>query len=198
MPIRATSCPPDTTPDVCCDTLFLIGDRIRTVACDAVMCCTDESCDQPYRSYTTFGPRIQDVIGDSIIITMTNATTATTSSTDRGRVSPLVVTRASFRLELRENGWPQAKANQQKGVIVAPDGAEQNAAAAHSMAHAEKMWRALVNAAAIRNGSTRLFPLPTNHHVLQGAISVGPLTPVGPQATQATWSVELSVDTLLI
>jgi hypothetical protein len=192
MPLPASDCPTGCPPDTCCNTLFLMADRIRTVAFDAVLCCVDESCRQPYRSYVVAGNRIQDLVGDSVIVTLQTATSAAMTNTPQGRLSPLSVTRSTFLLELRENGWPQAKTVGRN--IEVPSGESLNAASAHSMAHAEKMWRSLVDAAATRNGNNRLFPITNNHHVIQGGVGVGPLTPVGPQAYQMAWSVIVTVD----
>lgn len=192
MPIPAADCPPCTPPEVCCDSLFLLADRIRTVAFEAVLCCVEESCQQEYRSYVTMGPRIQDLKGDSVVVTMTTSNNTSMTTTTLGRQSPLVATRSTFLVELRENGWPQPKA---RGNNIEPPAPEAvNFAAAHSMGHAEAMWRALSDAAAQRNGTTRMFPLPTNRHVIQGGVGVGPLTPVGPQAYQVAWTVVVTVD----
>lgn len=193
MPILAEDCPDCTPAETCCDSLFLVGDRIRTVAWEAVECCVTANCDKPFRTYTTFGNRIEDVLGDSLIVTLQQATNAPATTSTQGRVQPYALTRASFLLELRENGWPQSKVNSGK-VIEVPDSDVIEAAAQHAMGHASAMWAGLMNAAASRNGSTRMFPLPYNHHVQQGGVAVGPLLPVGPQAYQAAWSVTVTVD----
>lgn len=195
MPIPAESCPPGTTPDVCCDTLWLIGDRIRTVACDAVMCCVDPDCKTEMRSYMTMGTRIQDLIGDSLIVTMVRAEQAPTNSTDRGRSGPLPITRATYLMELRENGWPKAKVSGRN--IEVPDPAEVHPASAHSYSHAEKMWDAVLNGAASFTSADALFPVSKNPHIMQNGVSVGPLLPVGPQTYQAAWTVEIVVDARL-
>jgi hypothetical protein len=195
MPIPADSCPPGTTPDVCCNTLFLIGDRIRTVACEAVMCCASADCDSEFRSYTTVGSRIQDLVGDSVVVTLQNATTAATTNTARQRTSPTPVTRATYQVELRENGWPQAKARG-KGIAV-PDPLAVNAAAAHAMSHAELMYGAIANGATTQIGDGALFPVPTNPHIIMNSVQIGPLLPVGPQAYQIAWTIQVTVDAVL-
>ena len=195
MPIPASSCPPGTTPDVCCDTMFLIGDRIRTVACDAVMCCTAGGCNQEFRSYMTFGNRIQDLKGDSLIVTMQNATPAPATRTDAARIGPMTMTRIQYLLELRENGWPQPKA---RGTnIEQPDGMAVHAATAHAMSHAEIMYQALVNGARIPIGDNALFPINKNPHILLNSIDIGPLLPVGPQTMQVASTVSITVDARL-
>ena len=195
MPIPHESCPPGTAPDVCCDTLFLIGDRIRTVACNAVLNCSDPGCDTQMRSYMTIGDRIQDLIGDSLIITLRNASPATTTRSANGRIGPTPITRATYLLELRENGWPVA---QTKGTTIeTADPAAVHAAAAHSMSHAEAMYAAIVNGFSTWIGETAMFPINRNPHIIMDSVNVGLLLPVGPQSIQAAWSVELSIDARL-
>lgn len=192
MPLPAPSCPPDVTPDVCCNSIALIGERIRTVAFLGLLECLDESCAKPFRSYMTFGPRIEDVIGDSLIITHQDTTPIASSTTAGGRLLAHRAERSTYLLELRENGWPTAK--EVNGVIEVPDGAVISHYAHHAMGHAERMYHALLDAAVARDNGQRLFPLPQNSHILEGHIRVSNLRPIGPQSVQVAHAVTIEVD----
>lgn len=181
---------------MCCDTLWLIGDRIRTVAFQAVLACADESCTQAFRSYSTIGNRIQDAHGDSVILSMTSADDAPMTSTSQGRQMQISVTRANYLLELRENGWPQSKVNG-RNQIETPDSALINAVSKHASGHGEKMWRALKNGAVRQTGPYALFPVATNPHVIHKGVAVSRLTPIDPRGFQVGWSLTVTVDTTL-
>lgn len=195
MPIPHESCPPGTAPDVCCDTMFLIGDRLRTVACDAVMACADPACGTEFRSYFTHGERIQDPIGDSLIVSLRSAQPATTTTTANGRIGPTPLTRMIFQLELRENGWPTASADGTH--IKVADPAHVHSATAHSMSHAEAMYAAIMNGVSTWIGADAMFPINRNPHIIKDSVAVGQLLPVGPDAHQVAWSVEFQIDARL-
>lgn len=191
MPLPAIDCPPDTPPEVCCNTFSLIGDRIRTVAFQAVMkCIGPDCCETPYRSYLTFGPRIEDIAGDSLIVTMIDATQH--QVTRNGRVMATPATRTQWLVELRENGWPAAHRNR-TNMIEVPDSAIIDAKARHALGHGESMWSALVRGAAQQNYPTGgLFPGPKNRHILGVAVSA--YRPLPPQTTQVVSQVAVTVD----
>lgn len=174
----------------------MIGDRIRTVAFQAVLDCVDESCTQAFRSYSTIGTRIQDAHGDSVILTMTSADNSSMTSTPQGRQMQIGVTRANYLLELRENGWPQSKVNG-RNQIETPDSAMLNAVSKHASGHGEKMWRALVNASVRQVGPNALFPVDCNPHILHKGVTVSRLSPIDPRAFQVGWSMTVTVDTTL-
>jgi hypothetical protein len=177
---------------VCCDSLHAIGDRIRSVALGALIECGTSDCRQrEFRSYVTLGS-IVDPHGESLIVTMLSAEIAFLSR--QGGVPSNPVTRSVWRVELLENGWPQAKANERDRIEI-PNWAAIHAAAAHVYSHGSMMWHALVDAASRRSELTAMMFRPsTNPHIIQGNISVSSLRPLGPDAYQAGFWCQVTVD----
>lgn len=198
MPIPTLdACTDDFDAETCCNTFFLIGQRILQVAWSGLAGCIDADCsDREFRTFVTFGERIQDPLGDSLIVALANATSASLTTTPRNRLFPASVTQLIWRVELRDNGFPTIERNQ-SGQIEVPDWRAFQHATQHTMDHGEMLWRTLVDAGAQRSNGTRMFPLPANGHVLQGGVNVGSLRPIGPQAFQAGWAVDVTVDVKL-
>lgn len=176
MVLPAADCPCDTGPDICCDTVFLLGDRVRTVAFDAVKACQIDGCCNEYRSWTTIGPQTADPFGDSVIVHMLRLYMPNT--TGQGNAPLIGIHAADFRVEIRYTGWPQISAEEMGGTINVP-GEAFNLPARHAMGHSEKAWRAIVD------GVQRytLFPPSTNPHIIHKQIAVTemvPLAPAGP------------------
>lgn len=186
--IPAQDCPPGTPADVCCDSAFLIGDRIRTVAFDAVLGCVDESCANELKSYVTHGPRIEDPIGESVIVTWLGSSTIAT--TPGGRQHRLVIVRNQYRVELREQGFPQIAGEGDNIVIPSPG--QFHAAAQHAWSHGESMWRVLLRASVTIKGSDAMFDYASNPHVLENGIAVGDLSPL--RDVLVGWGVTVTVD----
>jgi hypothetical protein len=179
MPIPTAGCADDIPSDVCCDTIWLVGDRIRTVATAGLMDCIDPTCsDREFRSFSTWGERIEEPLGEALIVSWVRNRIGTRTSA--GAVAPFSVTQAEFRVELHENGWPVP--DRTGDNIVLPDSALINAVSKHATGHAERMWRAVVNAAQRQIGAAALFALPANEHIIHGSTVVGDLTPIGPDA----------------
>lgn len=195
MPLPHASCAADVPGSVCCDTFWLLGERIRTVASQALAdCMVPECADRTFYAYQSEGDRTQDPLGECLIV---NFIRASVRSTDRaaGGVQPIVVTRTEFRVELLENGWPILGVSD--GGITPPDREMIYALAKHARAHAEKMWRALLHAAATTNQTERLYPTSTNPHVMNRGVGVGDLQPLPRPGPQIGYYMTMTVDTAL-
>lgn len=185
MPVPTASCADLISGDVCCDTTWLVGDRLRSVAFEAVCCCAESGCaSRPWRSFTTIGTQIQDPLGESLIVTMTSL--APTSTTDRGKLPIITPHRAIYLIQMRESGWPTIKTNANNEILV-PDSSLVNAVSKHVQAHGEKMYRALVGG----QQAQTLFAPRTNSHIT--GVTISPLTPIGPDML-AGWSMQVAVD----
>ena len=192
MALPAASCPADIPADTCCDTLSTMADRIRTVAMAGLCGCEDSGCaDRTFRSFVSIGPNIQDPLGDSLIVHMTEVGPSSGSNTQYGHLLPVAVHSADFEVQLRDNGWPQISTDDMSKSIVAPDSDMVNGMALHSMGHGEKMYRALVDAIQ-RN---ELFAGASNGHI--GLVQVSGLRPIQPTAFMVGWSCTVRVEATL-
>lgn len=187
MPLPAVNCANGITPDVVCDTTWLMGERIRTVAFDGLCTC---DCETAFRSYTTIGTTIEDPLGDSLIITLVGLTSAiTVNQTITGATPVAGFHRARFLLELRDNGWPTIERDEFGNYVNIPDSVDVNAMSKHSQSHGEKMYRSLANATQMRT----LFPSASNPHVIQEAVRLGEIVPLQPQGIQVGWTIFIDV-----
>lgn len=185
MPVPTASCADLISGDVCCDTTWLVGDRIRSVAFEAVCCCAETGCNgRAWRSFTTIGSQIQDPLGESLIVSMPSL--SPTSTTDRGKLPILTPHRAIYLVQIRETGWPTIHTTG-GGEIVVPDSNVVNAVSKHVQSHGEKMYRALVGG----QQAYTLFPPRTNSHIT--GVTISPLTPLGPDLLVG-WSMQVAVD----
>lgn len=186
--IPATDCPPATADDTCCRSFWLVADRIRTVAFDAVVTCAHEECDKELGSYVDHGDRTQDPIGNNVVVAINRATVA--YPTRGGRQLGLAITRLSLRVELRETGWPMPSGV--GGSIKVPAGASYNYASQYVYDHGEAMWRALVNAAGSVQPGVRMFDPQANPHIPHPGVAIGDLLPL--RDALVGWMVPVTVD----
>lgn len=191
MAIPPSDCGVDGS--VCCDTFWLIGERIRDVACTGLTSCLVDDCGE-FESYQTEGDIITDPVGESLIVSFLRASVRPDSTRPTGAVSPVFVTRATFRVQLLENGWPHVTGGAE---ITPPARAEICAAARHARGHAEAMWRAVVGAAATTDQTKALFPRASNPHVMSRGVTVGDLAPMPRPGPQIGYQMDVSVDTKL-
>lgn len=192
MALPAADTPADIPSTVCCDTVSLMADRIRTVALGGLCDCIEEACaDREFRSYTTVGPRIEDPLGDALIAHLLSLGPTIGSSNNFGRLLPVAVHQARFEVRLLENGWPMIDTYDMTEQIVVPDSDMVNAITLHTMGHAERFYRALVDAIQRRE----LFLSSTNPHI--GQIVLGNLEPVQPTSFIVGWRTELTVEVTL-
>ena len=195
MPLPLAERPSDIPTNVCCDTTWLIGERIREVAFAAVCSCIDASCQSnPMRSWQTEGSQSGSIKGDSLVVSYIRSTLATVSRSRTGASTPLVVTRAEFRVELRENGWPMIREESSVQGVKLPDPQVVHALARHARSHAEKMWRALNAGASATSPALQLFPASTNPHILNRGVAIGDLVARGPSGPQVTYDITVTVD----
>ena len=192
MALPAASCAADIPADYCCDTLANIANRIRTVAMDGLVSCMDPSCaDREFRSFVTIGPNVQDPLGDSLIVHMTDFGPTVGSTDGPGNLFKVAVFRGVFEVRLLDNGWPMIQAEDMTASIIAPDSDYVHAVAMHSMAHGEKMYRALVDAIQ-RN---EIFVGSANGHI--GKVQISALRPIQPTAFMVGWNCTVSVESVL-
>lgn len=197
MPIPHSDCADDIADDVCCDTIWLMCERIRTVAQSGVATCLDDECDsRTFRSWTRWGTQIEDPHGESLIVSPTRVSSAALATSARGRQLPIIVTRVEIQIELRETGWATPRGANDAGAIETVDWEVEAAQTKHAVGHAQKMWHTLVGAVAERNGTSLLFPSLNNPHIVQRGIQVGDLTPLPPGAYIAGSRMSVSVDYL--
>lgn len=192
MALPIASSPADITGDICCDTLALIADRIRTVAARALEECLDPDCaSREFRSFATVGPLIQDPLGESLIVHMTNVGPTPQSADRSANLLPVGLYRADFQVQLLETGWPVIEVDELGNAIQVPDSDIVNALTLHSMSHAEKMYRALADGIQRRT----LFASASNPHI--GKIQLSNLTPVQPTSFLVGWNCAVRVETTL-
>jgi hypothetical protein len=193
VPIPAFDCSPDVGSDVCCDTFSAKAERIRTVAWNAYLDCGHggEGCGGvEANSYVTVGP-IVDPKGDSVIVALQRVRPVT--QTAGGHTPTITAMRAEYRVEVRTSGWPIISANPTGTRAMMPSPAQYGHAARHVVGHAEKAYRAIVNAV-----QTHTLFVPALHpDVIFKGVLVGDLTPVGPDSTIAGFAFAVSVDVSL-
>lgn len=190
MPIASVDCPCDTGADVCCDTLFLKGDRIRTVAWNAVLECRDETCCGTIEgnTYMAMGPVTFDPHGDSVIVSLVSSDpVATTNGNHTASVSPL---RTIYKVEVRFAGWPTIQMGAPGSPPYTPTAAEYASATKHVMGHAEKAYRAVLRAAANHS----LFVPAANPDVIFKGVRVSDLRPMQPRSVIAGMEFGVAVD----
>lgn len=199
MPLPATTCAADVPGDVCCDSVFLYGERIRTIAFAAVSACLDDECRQrPFRTYQTSGPRSLDAKGESLIICYTGSGLRPSSTDARsGSVRAVSGTRHNYLLELREGPWPIIHEHSSTQSVKLPEWELIHALNQHAVGHAEKMWRALINAAGTTIPEQRMFSTSLHPHILNNGVGVSELTAMGPSGPSISYQVRLWVDTAL-
>ena len=192
MALPVADSPADIPANYCCDTLSKIADRIRTVALAGLCSCLDGSCaDQGIRSYVAVGPRIEDPIGDSIIVHMTTFGPTTGSNDRLGHLLPVAVHRADFEVRLLETGWPTVDSDEITQQIIVPSAEMVNAVSLHLMAHGELMYRTLANSIQRQE----MFVGTDNAHI--GRVQISNLEPIQPSAYMAGYRCVVRVDTTL-
>lgn len=192
MVLPAADCPDDIAADVCCDTLALMADRIRTVAATAVCECQDPDCsDREFVSYFTVGPRIEDPFGESLVVVLHDFTPSVGSNTLPGNLLPVAVHKAEFEVRLLENGWPTIEEDALGQLITVPDRNLVNMLARHSVSHAEKVYRALANGIQRRT----LFASALHPHI--GRTALASMRPVQSTTHIVGWTMRVNVEVTL-
>lgn len=187
----------DISSDVCCDTFWLIGERVRTIAFDGVCACMDPSCiDREFVSYSTEG-EIHSILGESLVITFLRARMVATGRDGKPLNTP--ITRLEYRLELRENGWPMAvRKDDSTETLVQEDWRLAYALSKHARGHGEKMWRALVNSVTTTDLAKMMFRPSLNEHIMNRGVSLGDLLPLANTGPQVGYRMDITVDTMLL
>lgn len=187
--IASPDCPCDTGPDVCCDTLWLKLDRIRTVAWNAVLDCDDVGCCQgrEARTFVSINQDQGDPFGDSVFVTWIRTTPIVDT---RNNHTPIVTGhRLEARVDLRVSGYPVLVKQGERAIPPTPTAL--NNAAKHVLGHGEKAYRAVVNAVQTH----MLFP--STPGVIFKGQRVSDLVPVGPTAHIAGAAFLVNVDLAL-
>lgn len=188
MALPVASSPAGIPADYCCDTLSKIADRIRTVATDGLCSCLEASCaDREFRSYVTVGDRVEDPLGDSLIVHMLRTQPTPGSRNGLGQLMRVGTYDSEFRVQLLETGWQMLDSNEMTQAIYAPDFEMVNALSLHAMGHGEKMYRALLDSIQRKE----MFVGPDNGHI--GEIGISPLVPVNPTAYLVGFSCTVTV-----
>lgn len=197
MPSKASAA--DVPSDVCCDTWWLIGERIRTIAFAGVCQCIDPSCvDREFSSYSTEG-EIHSILGESLVISFLGAGISSGSSARSGAPRPTPITQARYRLELRENGWPlPVRVDGSTETIVQADWQMLHVLSKHARAHGEKMWRSLVQSVTTSDLTTMMFRPSLHPHILQRGVILGDITPLPNTGPQCGYRMNVTVNTQLL
>lgn len=174
--------------EVCCDTLFVLADRLRIVAADAVNACLPVDVCGEIDSFVAVGFEAEDPIGDSISVTVVNVQDAVDSTTNE-QAGPLALVRADLVLRLLESGYPMLLSTDGENIL-APDRAEVHLASKHSMAHAEAMLRAIRNG--LRRPAIPMFRPFVPPGTIFGVVPQ-PMRPIPPQMGLVGWTLTLGV-----
>lgn len=192
MALPSADCPAAVPGDLCCDTTALMAARIRTVAFQAITECNDPACnDREFRSYVSHGPRIQEPLGDALVVHRRDLRPSLGSNNARGRLLRVGVHEAEFRVVLFENGWPMLEVHDETQEIVVPDSDLVDAVAQHSMAHSERVYRDLIDGIQRKT----LFPESTNPHI--GEIVASGMSEMQPTSFIAPWEMTVTVEVTL-
>lgn len=189
MPIVAPDCPCDTEADVCCDSFFLKADRIRTVAWNAVRECTEDGCcaDRQMRTFVTLDGDMPDPFGDSVMVAWLGTTPVV--QTAGGHTPSITPHRSEYRVQISASGWPVLGV--ESGRILMPTADTFQQATRHVVGHAEKAYRAVVNAVQHHTLFTNTPGL-----IFKG-IRVSDVRPLPPAAYIARAAFLVSVDVAL-
>lgn len=187
MPLPIGNCADDIPSAVCCDSIFDIADRLRAVAYSSVMACLPETC-EGFRSYVTVGDRPSEPIGDALVVSIIDSVPTSQSRSSTGQTTlGATIQQARFDIWLTENGWPQARVDELGNVISVPPADLIHAVALHSYAHAEAMYRGVLEAYAKRT----LFPQATFRNIHK--VDIAGLFNVRPAAFTVGWRIPVTV-----
>lgn len=177
---------------MCCDTIFQLGARIRTVAWNAVMTCAgwvdgehEDDCVKPYRTYMTIG-RIEDPHGDAVIGTHTRSFTP--NSSPGGRTEIIGTVQHDFHFEIRYAGFPMVQQDEMGGTVYTPSPEQYEMATRHAMSHSQMAWEAVKQA--IQRDT--LFSSATRIMRPRG-VTLGPLLPLEPRGRIAGHQFDVGV-----
>jgi hypothetical protein len=172
----------------CCDTLFIIADRWRIVAADAINACLPVDVCGEIDSFVAVDFEADDPLGDAISISITNIDLAgDTRSADT--IMPLSIWRADLILRLLETGYPPTVVSQ-GDIIMGPDRSEVHLASMHSIGHMEAILRA--TAAGIKPPRVTMW----RDYVAPGvivAVAPQPMRPIPPQSGLVGWTMTMGV-----
>ena len=176
----------DDCVTVCCDTLFILADRLRITAADAVNDCLPVDVCGEIESFVALGFEVEDPIGDSLSVTIANIQDVG-DATSNEQAGPSNIVRADLVLQLLETGYPMLVSDGTN--ILAPDRWEVHRASQASIGHMEAML-------AVRNGLRRpSFPM-WKPWVPPGTIFgvvPQPMRPIRPSGGMAGWTMTLGV-----
>lgn len=199
MPMPSAGSAADISQDVCCDTFWLIGERIRTVAFNAVCRCIDPTCiNRAFASGSTEG-EIYSILGESLMITFVDAEVRSVQKSGGGNLRPTPITRLNYRLELRENGWPlPVRKHDATESIIQTEWEMCHVLSKHARGHGEAMWRAVVNGASTTRREGRMFDPALHPFIMERGVGVGRMTPLPNTGPQCGYRLPVTVDTQLL
>lgn len=182
MALPSSDCAPE---NVCCDMLYTIAANILEVAhCAVIECTVGLPCPLPeIVGYVSVGIQVQDPIPDYLVVSLASLGASPQSSDVAGRMY-IPQWRATYQVRLLESGWPTPTGDGEEIIVPVP--ADVAAAAMHSYAHGEKMYRALFTAME-RNE--------LNPYANDGTFKrIEPLVPVEPTGGTVGWQTAITVD----
>lgn len=174
----------DISTNVCCSTLYDVAQWLLSNVYDVLNPCVESTCSAPLLAYVTHGAGDDGVV-DSLMVSIGSTKPSPRSLDDKGRMIGFSLNRTTFRVMLRESGWPMARV--QGGDILAPDPVIQNALARHSYAHGEKLYRHLDQMRLERRLMPSTMPLPS-------FANISGLVPLLPSGGTVGWYVDVELD----
>jgi len=170
--------------EACCNALYETAVHLLNVVYpDLIDCIGEPECPvQSIQPFVQHGVEPDDPLCDTLIVYIVNISTSTGSTTLAGGLALAPKYRVTYRMRLRESGWPMAYAVDEQ--IYAPDPAVVNAIARHSYAHGERMFRSIANAHAQR----ALAPGSCS------VVNIGEFRPVPVGAYCVGWEIDITLD----
>lgn len=173
------------TDDVCCTALFDTADWLLQQVYPVVSACVATSeCIPPLLAYVTLGVG-DDGVRDALTVAVGATAPSQVSLDGVGRQVGFSLYRTTYRVQLRESGWPMAQVL--GGDIHAPDPVLQNTLARHAYAHGEQMYRKLEQMRLARTLTPTTLPRPS-------VALLGPLVPLQPQGGVVGFYADVQVD----
>lgn len=174
--------------DVCCTTLFDAANYLLCALYEPMRICThSNNCTPIITGYVTLGVG-DDGVTDALTVAV-GPTAPSPGSFDRatGRQVGTSLYRTTYRVMLRESGWPMAHV--EGNDVVAPDPVDQHALARHAYAHGEQLLRLLER---MRYDRT-MHPTDLSQPSIA---ALGPLVPLLPQGGTIGFYIDVQLDML--
>jgi hypothetical protein len=182
MPLPLLDCAESAPP--CCSTLHMLATHLLDVVVPGqIECASEQPCpNKELVAYVQHGTDFDDPLCDSLVVFLTSITSSPGSTSINGTTVLAPVFRASYRVRLRESGWPMVEDD--GDTIYVPDPQLVHRQSVHSYAHGERMFRDLANAHAHK----RLVPSGCS------VVRIGDFLPLFTSGGCVGWEIEITVD----